>query len=328
MVEEEDQRDRETKGTRELTKDKQGRALDKFLDWIAFTGQPLSTSNDPYFIRFYKELNDQVDLPGRKGTTTLLVNVKFRLMYQKLLALLDRVRTIHSTTDMWSNFRLRSSFIGFTGHMYDPLTKSRVTVRLALRPFNSSHTALNIIEEATKIFKELGIMHKVKFGAFLISKSKSILFQIQYVNSDNGANIKRALLDMGKMEMTLEEEPLIVVDEDDDWTKIAKADPSGVTTAIEDEVDFAPCPISPQDEFYPVGLEEEQVWDSGDYSDVASLIQNLEDKVANIIANPRINNLQRLPCICHTLQVRTFLPFTYTHQPIASTHHQSLLITL
>ena len=161
MVEDEDDQDREMKALKELAKDKQGRALDKFLNWIAFSGLPLSTSDDPYFIEFYKELNDQVALPGRKGTTTLLVNVKFRTMYQKLTALLDRVRVVHVTTDMWSNFRLRSSFIGFTGHMFDPLTKSRKCVRLALRPFNSSHTAKNIINEATKIFEELGIMNKV-----------------------------------------------------------------------------------------------------------------------------------------------------------------------
>ena len=161
IVEEEDQRDRESKAMKELSKDKQGRVLDKYLNWIAFANMPLSTSSDPYFVEFYKELNDQVQIPGRKGTTTLLVKNKFAGMYQKLMALLDRVRAVHSTTDMWSNFRLRSSYIGFTGHMYDPLTNSRVCVRLALRPFNSSHTAENIIEEAMKIFEEFGIVHKV-----------------------------------------------------------------------------------------------------------------------------------------------------------------------
>ena len=171
MVEEEDEKDRESNSLKELAKDKQGRALDAFLDWIAFSGLPLSTSSNPYFIKFYKELNDQIKLPGRKGTTALLVNVKFRAMYQKLKALLDRVRAVHCTTDMWSNFRLRSSFIGFTGHMYDPVTNSRKCVRLALRPFNSSHTAKNIIDEASKIFRELGIMHKVTFCLFFQSIS-------------------------------------------------------------------------------------------------------------------------------------------------------------
>ena len=172
-VEEEDEKAREANSVRELAKDKQGRALDAYLNWIAFSGLPLSTSDNPYFVKFYKELNDQIKLPGRKGTTTLLVNVKFRAMYQKLTALLQRVRVVHCTTDMWSNFRLRSSFIGFTGHMYDPLTQTRVCVRLALRPFNSPHTSKNIVEEASKIFRELGIMHKVTFC--------SILFIIKFI---------------------------------------------------------------------------------------------------------------------------------------------------
>ena len=46
-----------------------------------------STSNNP-FHKFYKELNDQVKFPGRKKTTALLVKVKFRTTYQKLIALL------------------------------------------------------------------------------------------------------------------------------------------------------------------------------------------------------------------------------------------------
>ena len=82
-----------------------------------------STSNNP-FHKFYKELNDQVKLPGRKGTTALLVKVKFRTTYQKLAALLVRVRAVHSTTNLWCNFRLRSSFIiCLAGRMYDLLPK-------------------------------------------------------------------------------------------------------------------------------------------------------------------------------------------------------------
>ena len=182
MVEDEDDKDRETRAMKELAKDKQGRALNKFLDWIAFSGLPLSTSNDPYFIEFYKELNDQVALPGRKGTTRLLVDVKFRAMYQKLLALLERVRVVHTTTDMWSNFRLRSSYIGFTGHMFDPLTRTRVCVRLALRPFNSAHTARNIIDEATKIFEELGIMQKVNSCIFILYYISNVNLHIDTIH--------------------------------------------------------------------------------------------------------------------------------------------------
>ena len=57
------------------------------------------------------------------------------------------------------------------------------------------------------------------------------------------------------MEMTVEQQPLIIVDEDleDDWTKVAESHPFDLNAMDITEVDFAPCPVSPQDEFYPIG---------------------------------------------------------------------------
>ena len=52
----------------------------------------------------------------------------------------QRVDTKHSIADMLSYFKLRRSFIGFTGQVYDQVTKSQVRLRLALWPFNSPHT--------------------------------------------------------------------------------------------------------------------------------------------------------------------------------------------
>ena len=128
-------------------------------------------------------------------------------------------------------------------------------------------------------------------------------FQVQYIGTDNAANLKRSILDMAKLEMTVEEQPLIVVDEneaedlEDDWIKAAESVPA-ILNAVDQisEEDFAPCPVSPQDEFYPIGLDEEQIWDSGDYINRGELIQLLEDKVANLKSNPRINNIERLAC--------------------------------
>ena len=118
---------------------------------------------------------------------------------------------------------------------------------------------------------------------------------------------------MAKMEMTVEQQPLIIVDEDleDDWTKVAESHPFDLNAMDITEVDFAPCPVSPQDEFYPIGLDEEQMWDSGEgeHSRIGEFIQMLEDKVANLKSNPRINNIQRLACICHTLQVKKHFHF-------------------
>ena len=121
---------------------------------------------------------------------------------------------------------------------------------------------------------------------------------------------------MAKLEMTVVEKPLVLVDEnealEDDWTRVAESHPFDLSTTDSiTEEDFAPCPVSPQDEFYPIGLDEEQMWDSeeGDYNNIGMVIQMLEDKVANLKSNPRINNIQRLACICHTLQVKKHFHF-------------------
>ena len=50
---------------------------------------------------------------------------------------------------------------------------------------------------------------------------------MQYILSDNGANVKRALLDLGKLEVTAKDEPLICgddddIDDDDIWTTVFK----------------------------------------------------------------------------------------------------------
>ena len=136
---------------------------------------------------------------------------------------------------------------------------------------------------------------------------------MQFINSDNGSNIKKALLDMEKMEMTVEEEPLLLVDEDeDDWTNNAAA-ASHAAAMTEDSINFGPCPVPVEDEFHPVALDEEEDWDSSGYTSVAHVIANLEDKVANIRANPRINNLQRLPCFCHTIQVNHIFADSFVH---------------
>ena len=44
-----------------------------------------------------------------------------------------------------------------------------------------------------------------------------------FINSDNGANIKRALLDLSELELTVKEEPMVCgeVEDDDDWTNFS-----------------------------------------------------------------------------------------------------------
>ena len=140
---------------------KQDRVVDTFLELLINSGLPLSLADNMYFINLIRTLDPDIKMPKRKGITNLLVEGKYKKMYMKMLALLERVDRVHITLDMWSNFRIRSSFLGITGHVYDPKAKRKVNFRLALRPFNESHTGENIKQKCIEVFEEFGILNKV-----------------------------------------------------------------------------------------------------------------------------------------------------------------------
>ena len=176
MVEDLDNQERQALDKRVKIQDKQGRCLNRFLDIFANTGMPLSMADNPYIKALLKEMDGDIKFPGRKGTTTKLVKEKYGTMYTKMLALMKRARVIHATTDCWSNSHCRSSFIGFTGHCYDPLSRSRKSFRMALREFKESHTSDNILKKASEIFKEFDIKHKVSF--FVICKIQDVSIEL------------------------------------------------------------------------------------------------------------------------------------------------------
>ena len=70
-----------------------------------------------------------------------------------------------------------------------------------------------------------------------------------FINSDNGANIKRALLDLSELELTVKEEPMVCgeVEDDDDWTNFS-------SDVVQGERE--PLTLMVQDEFSPIGGDE------------------------------------------------------------------------
>ena len=193
--------------------------------------------------------------------------------------------------------------------MYDPETNAIRSFRLALRPFNCSHTAENILKMSSQIFQEFGIKHKVSFLYYSFAFIGFNFFyywpQVMLVNSDNGANIKKGLLDLSNLEKSVKEEPLICVEEDiDDWTSYAASSDEIQSSSSSSDQDPPSSSISVQDVFHPVSLDEEQTWEDGDYTDVTKVINTLEDQFVQLIQNPRTRSLSRIPCFCHLLQVK------------------------
>ena len=122
-----------------------------------------------------------------------------------------------------------------------------------------------------------------------------------FLNSDNGSNVKKGLLSLSELAVTISEEPLVVVE--DNWSKYAtnQARPETASSAQ----DNAPAPVvNPiEDLFLPGGLEEPN-WDQ-EYTeaDTNKLIQELEDQFVSLMANPRTTTMRRIGCWCHTLQL-------------------------
>ena len=118
------------------------------------------------------------------------------------------------------------------------------------------------------------------------------------MNSDNGSNVKKGLLSLSELAVTVNEEPLIVVqDGEDNWVNLALHQVSGEAPAQ------APVLNPIEDLFLPGGLEEPN-WD-GDFTeaDTEKLIQKLEDQFVCLMANPRTTTMKRIACWCHTLQL-------------------------
>ena len=121
------------------------------------------------------------------------------------------------------------------------------------------------------------------------------------MNCDNGSNVKKGLRSLSELAVTINEEPLVVQDGEDNWTNYASKQVRAETPATVQ--DNAPMISPPEDLFLPGGLEEPN-WDC-DFTeaDTIKLIQTLEDQFVSLMANPRTTNMRRIACWCHTLQL-------------------------
>ena len=236
--------------------------VDSYVDWLIDSGQPLHTSDSNAFKNFVHKIDPTIEIPGRWAITTR-IEQKYNVMKKMMEELLKDSIRCHLTMDMWSNRMCKDSYIGITCHLFDQKRKSRKTFRLCLRPFNERHTSSNIIEKVKEIMDEFGIRHKVNF-----------------VCTDNGANIKKAMNDLGELEVvTHGVEPAVV----------AEAELGGMAGQVLDE--FHPGDHDPDN-------EEAETQEC-----VEAYIKKLQDEYEDFISSPRHCNLNRIPCLAHTMQL-------------------------
>lgn len=205
QVVEDDKKQYEVKAEIEsVPKTRRDNILVAYNKWILGEGLPLSVSESPLFKEFIRSIDDKVKIPGR--TTTLnSITKDFEEMQERIKKKLMNCDMVHITCDMWSNSGLKSSFIGVTAHLFDKESKSRKNFIIALRQFNESHGAVQIIAKILELLDEYNIRKKVRF-----------------ISTDGGRNIRRAILNIASME----EEDMSLFDEETEYDG--------------DDVDFVP----------------------------------------------------------------------------------------
>ena len=255
--------------------DKKMFILDKYANWVINSGVPLNTSDNEHFKEFVSSLDPDIKIPGRHAVTNLL-DKKYQDMMSRLKARLEDARRCHLTMDGWSNRRCRSSFLGATVHFFNQKKRKRENFRLCLRKFDARHTATNIMIMTQSILAEFDIRHKT-----------------HVINTDNGPNMRRAMIDLSQVELQTEQVDMNMNTEEG-------------TFANEVEDEFLPEVLTADDQLeLPVHEAERDGERDEEREDEERdrFIRQLEDEVRDFTIARRLYDLTPCRCIAHLLQL-------------------------
>nr|XP_018911921.1 PREDICTED: zinc finger BED domain-containing protein 1-like [Bemisia tabaci] len=118
-------------------------------------------------------------VPDRKKIAKL-IEAKYETLRTKIQKVIDTLKIISLTTDIWQEEYTSKSYISLTGHYIDTNSGEMISVVLGAEPLDSNHTAAYIVEVLDKILSEWSIPRS-KIGGCA---------------ADNGANIACAVKDM------------------------------------------------------------------------------------------------------------------------------------
>lgn len=158
------------------------------MDWIIFDAQPLNIVNSESFRKFMKNLDPAFIVPDTKLIKQIIhksYNNTFPLIQEFLN---DNAISVSLTTDMWTG-RNRQGFLGVTCSFLNRdfiLYEFTLTVEHIRYP----HTASNISNALFTILNEWNLKEKT-----------------HVIVTDNGANIKKAIKDMGLISPNIKWQP-------------------------------------------------------------------------------------------------------------------------
>ncbi|CAF4948123.1 unnamed protein product [Pieris macdunnoughi] len=151
---------------------------DHLMNLFIWDLQPFSIVEDKGFRELINFAFPNYTIPSRKYfANNLLPGLYEEIKINTKTALNEDAKSVCLTTDMWTS-RNNDSYLAVTGHYVD---KNFIlqSVLLECKVFESSHTALHIAQELRNVAQDWNILDKVLL-----------------VVSDNGANIKNAILQL------------------------------------------------------------------------------------------------------------------------------------
>nr|XP_012226038.1 PREDICTED: uncharacterized protein LOC105674340 isoform X1 [Linepithema humile] len=150
---------------------------ENILRYIVGSMKPLSTVDDPNFIKIFADINSDLEIPSRR-TLGRRIDDDYNRTVEHLKQTLQNVNYISTTADIWST--KHKSFIGVTAHWITQDLK-RCSCVLDCRRFKGTHSYDRIAEMLLDIFSEYGLKHE----------------QIVSTITDNGSNFVKAFAEFG-----------------------------------------------------------------------------------------------------------------------------------
>ena len=144
-------------------------------DLIISCNLPLSLIEQPSFKNFMAVVDEKY-CPVSRATITRSLTERAAEKEAKIKAQLEKADTVSVTVDIWTD-RVMRGFLGITAHYMEQngTTPSLQSVLLGCERFTGSHTGDRISEKFDEICEKFNVKHK-----------------LQYIISDNAANMKKA----------------------------------------------------------------------------------------------------------------------------------------
>ena len=127
----------------------------KILEMIVMDNQPFSIVNDIGFARLMNHVRPKYNIPSRSHFTESVMPNVYKHIKSTVKDIVSTATALSLTTDGWRALN-KDEFISLTAHCVYPNFDQQVLV-LHTKPFNDSHTAVNINEMVNTMIDEFSI---------------------------------------------------------------------------------------------------------------------------------------------------------------------------